>query len=253
MITFESAPAMLAKSRLSKTSKKLENNTWLEVTEHGEYAIKLHQTRIITIHSDGTYTLNSGGYRTSTTKDRLNGYAPGPRINTEKGLWHYGSHLFFDGMTVDERGNVLNAPLVDDDLMITAKSTVDKAVAKYIKGYLNAAVNGKLGGDNLLIECFEDDSPQEALMALWKEIRAPKYPENLIEVAVGEVGYNDTSYVLKWIYDDLKRDRVSHMLETAIRRYFMKRKLALTEVAMGLNPSTAEAVKNYERSTGYAR
>lgn len=54
---------------------KIGNNTWLE-REPGKrnVHIVLHNTRIITLHQDGSYTMRTGGWRSHTTKDRLNGY-----------------------------------------------------------------------------------------------------------------------------------------------------------------------------------
>lgn len=55
-----------------RTSKKIANNTWV-VAVCGGVAIQLHRTKIITFNNDGSVVLDSGGYRSRTTKDRLNG------------------------------------------------------------------------------------------------------------------------------------------------------------------------------------
>lgn len=39
-------------------------------------AVTLHSTDVVTAHEDGTLTLNSGGWRTITTKDRINAWLP---------------------------------------------------------------------------------------------------------------------------------------------------------------------------------
>src|SRR5262249_27597834 len=53
----------------------LENNTRL-IRCGDDYAVVLHSTAVVTIHQDGTYTLRTGGWRTVTTKDRINKYSP---------------------------------------------------------------------------------------------------------------------------------------------------------------------------------
>lgn len=64
----------------------LENNTRL-VKRGEDYAVKLHSTDVVTIHPDGTYTLRTGGWKTRTTKDRINKYAP-VRIHQEDYVWY---------------------------------------------------------------------------------------------------------------------------------------------------------------------
>jgi hypothetical protein len=69
--------------------KKLQNNTYLE--QRGEdFAVRLHNTDVVTIHADGTCTLNTGGWDTVTTKDRINSYSPA-RVSSERGTWYIAS------------------------------------------------------------------------------------------------------------------------------------------------------------------
>lgn len=56
--------------------KKIANNTY-RVDYGNKEAIRLHDTNIITYdHDKFNIILNSGGYQTRTTKDRLNKYLP---------------------------------------------------------------------------------------------------------------------------------------------------------------------------------
>lgn len=60
---------------------------------------------VVQLHSllpDFTAVLNSGGWQTVTTKDRMNEYARTSRIYSEKGQWFVGSEdrPFFDGILV---------------------------------------------------------------------------------------------------------------------------------------------------------
>ena len=59
---------------------KLANNTYVQPSSTcaDSYEVKLHSTEIITVHSDGTYTLCTGGYNSITTCDRLNRLGPCP-------------------------------------------------------------------------------------------------------------------------------------------------------------------------------
>lgn len=76
----------------NKSSRKVSHNTYAE--RHGDdIGIRLHATTIITYHPDGSVTFNSGGWRTVTTKDRLNNV--GPRwlgVQSADGVWLVLSH-----------------------------------------------------------------------------------------------------------------------------------------------------------------
>jgi hypothetical protein len=97
-MTYQEARAMMERARNGR--RKLENNTYLETrypdrtydrdltlhVETVEYAVRLHDTDVVTLHPDGSYTLDSGGWRTVTTKDRINRYAP-VRLYSDKRVW----------------------------------------------------------------------------------------------------------------------------------------------------------------------
>lgn len=84
--------------------KKMENNTWLVRLDENRIGVQLHDTIVVEAHSDGSYTLDSGGWRTTTTKGRINSYAP-VNITQKKGDWTlwrskslFGDVPFQDGM-----------------------------------------------------------------------------------------------------------------------------------------------------------
>ena len=105
MLTFDKRTEILGR----RTSKKLENNTYLvplrgEHPDVTEYGVMLHNTCIIRITRDG-YALTSGGWQTSTTKDRLNKYGP-VLIYQRRGVWYWKNdatgkdEVFRDGMLI---------------------------------------------------------------------------------------------------------------------------------------------------------
>jgi hypothetical protein len=81
------AESEIASARNKGNGKPLANNTRLFANEDGSYRIRLHNTDIITINSDGTYTLNSGGYQTVTTMERLRRFTP-VRLMSISGDWY---------------------------------------------------------------------------------------------------------------------------------------------------------------------
>ena len=89
MLTYAEAKEMMVRSRDGR--RKLANNTylieqWEPSTESILYAVRLHATDVVTLHPDGSYTLDSGGWDTPTTKERINRFAP-VAVWAEKRKW----------------------------------------------------------------------------------------------------------------------------------------------------------------------
>src|SRR5688572_12835758 len=127
VLSYKDAAKLLNEKRQYRVggSVKIGHNTWLEYrdTLFNNIAIRYHQTDIVTILSDDTYVLNSGGYSkrtdsnvrsdvpSSTTKQRINALAPG-RLYQHQYHWYVGEHYprgadFFDGIRVDRHGKVV--------------------------------------------------------------------------------------------------------------------------------------------------
>ena len=88
------------------SAKLAGNNTLRFETRDGAVCFKLHKTVVVTRHSDGRVTLNSGGWRTVTTKARMNEHARPYRVASDRGVWTvYGegkSVPYFDGITLPD-------------------------------------------------------------------------------------------------------------------------------------------------------
>lgn len=104
---YADAESKLASGR--KGEKKIGNNTYLRRVDGG-IAVRLHATDVVTIHPDGSYTLNTGGWWTVTTKERINAYSPA-RLSQRRGEWYLltpaGEVKYWDGVRVDGAGNVV--------------------------------------------------------------------------------------------------------------------------------------------------
>jgi hypothetical protein len=75
MYTYAEAKALIQGSR-KPNYHKLTNNTFLRLAPNGRVEVMFHRTAVVTITPGNLYILNSGGYRTATTKDRINAYSP---------------------------------------------------------------------------------------------------------------------------------------------------------------------------------
>lgn len=143
-----------AKERLgNRESRKLENNTYLQ--QRGEnITVKLHATDVVTYQPDGKIILDSGGWRTVTTKDRINRYAP---INLwqDKGQWYVGRSwqkppqaIYDDNMVIEPDGKLSGCKT---PAQMKAEQKLRAQVRKYAKDFITALKAHKVplpsGGD----------------------------------------------------------------------------------------------------------
>ena len=94
--------------------------TYINRMADGSITVQYHRTIVVRADKDGTFTLNSGGYRTATTKERIKAYSPAvlyqkahrwylaPRNQDGTINWAKDARVeFYDGMRIDAAGNVL--------------------------------------------------------------------------------------------------------------------------------------------------
>ena len=133
-------------SKLSpRESRKIGNNTYLQRREDGSIAVRLHETDILTFHADGRTVYNSGGWRTVTTKARMNEYGP-LRLYTERGVWYASipcdnwesRFAYSDGLTVHKDGSITGQGIAPDE------RGDKRAVSKFVKAYMEAFERGEV-------------------------------------------------------------------------------------------------------------
>lgn len=112
----------------------------------GTRVIRLHNTDIIIFVPNGTAILNSGGWRTQTTKARLNVYLPpNMQIEQRKSVWylyHNGQeHVYKDGMQILKYGTVVGAGKPTQIKKIEKRK---KQIQKYVDGYMKKLLAGKI-------------------------------------------------------------------------------------------------------------
>jgi len=83
-MTFPQADTLL--QGRCRERRKLENNTYLERRDSDAIAVRLHRTDVLTFYRDGGIGIDTGGWNTVTTRDRMNRYLPNPwRVGSERG------------------------------------------------------------------------------------------------------------------------------------------------------------------------
>ena len=224
-LTFQEATNKLGK----RPSRKLENNTYLQRADENTICVRLHATNVVTLRSDNTYELNSDGWKTNTTKDRINEYSPA-RISQKKGRWYLGSDCeFYDGVIVDSFGSVVTE-IIDPAEGDRLKAKVDRMVSKYIKGFCeDIKVNGierPSGGDCwacCMVNAETGKGDMMGLSHLFDHFEEEYYVPSLLWNALKD-SYNDPSFIWMMIEADAKRGSVFHGVRTALQKYFRKRK-----------------------------
>jgi hypothetical protein len=83
--SFSDCTELVAASR-NKKSKPIANNTWVEARDLTHYAVRLHATDVVTYLANGNIVLDTGGWLTVTTKERISRFSPFG-ISSHKGQW----------------------------------------------------------------------------------------------------------------------------------------------------------------------
>lgn len=105
-----------------RKSRKYARNTYFERLSPSTIGVRLHKTHIVVIHEDNSITLNTGGWETITTRDRMNRVLSdlfqytehkAPRVGTTKNIMFLREPMrqwveYFDGMILDAKGRCIN-------------------------------------------------------------------------------------------------------------------------------------------------
>ena len=119
MLTYQEAENLFMTARNPEYGKPIGRNTRLyrvhwEGNRDPHYAVRFWNTDVVTICADGTSILNSGEWRTVTTKARINQYAPG-LVYQRDHSWYWRdaagtSHDFVNRMQVTATGTLMDSP-----------------------------------------------------------------------------------------------------------------------------------------------
>jgi len=254
-LTFKAAAEKLG----NRDRKKLENNTYLVKVDDKTFGVKLHNTVVVYIHQSGRYSLDTGGWRTVTTKDRINRYSPA-RVHQNNNIWYIGDGIYEDGVTVDAKGKPVTK-LREPGVVERKKRKLDKMVLSYVRGFgkhvvFNGLYTGetatpenepwdvvKLGprptpikpgpGDCLICQLVNAEGNTQGigvdhLLSHMTDEDGPYYVPSLLYNALKEHSGN-VGVVWHMIAADAKRGRTD-LLERYLTQYFRKRKPALLDL-----------------------
>jgi hypothetical protein len=87
--------------KTKQKARKIGNNTYAEIESDNSVSVRLHGTAVVRFYPNGLVKLNSGGWRTSTTKNRINKYSP-VKVYQKKYEWYLqGGAEFEDNILVN--------------------------------------------------------------------------------------------------------------------------------------------------------
>lgn len=233
MLTFEDAGRMLAQ----RATKKLARNTYLRM-EGGDMVIRFWETDIVRITLENNYTLNTGGYLTTTTKDRLSRFTPA-RVGADRGLWYVyegqgwdNRKLFANGIRVDITGKVIDGAGEESFPAIMKK--VDRLVTRYIAGYAAHVMELGYPDEDTAGDCWgcklHDVANPENIEPMGYDHYLSHFHENY---------YVPSILTIVWgmMKADIARGYEPHDLKQSLRKFFRSRKLGIAKaLAAGWTP-----------------
>lgn len=142
----------------AKNERPAGNNTRLERRDDGAISVKYHGHAVVVYFPPGASgpdpvtVLNSCGWRTTTTKERLNEFGPaGFRVWQQRGTWYITQQrtaendgrtwVFADGLTIDSYGQVFNAA---PDSEAGEAQKLARRIRAYAKKFAAELIAGKV-------------------------------------------------------------------------------------------------------------
>lgn len=206
------------------------NTVMFTVMGTGNRVIRFHHTNIITFYENGDITLNSGGWKTMTTKARMNAYLP-KRLGIwqERGIWYLVrdrvEHFpFQDGITIHQDGTVTGAG-PDPKESIKLK----KRIKEYVEGFVRELIMGHIpqpsGGDCWLCG-LKKGNDSHLLSHIEEKYYVPQLLVNALEeIPVSPIVKHQVGYYLKYHADSFNawgEELVNRDVKKSLTRYMQR-------------------------------
>ena len=225
MLTYKNAEQMFQKARNKDRGLVLPGRlgqTRLVKTDTG-YGVKYMNTVVVHIEPGDVYTLNSDGFRTRTTKDRMNEYGP-VNVHQSKNVWYIGDVVYSDGIKLNKRGKVIqNKNKQQAKVLDKLHKQVEQYATQYVAAIQAKQLPEPSGGDCWGC-CMVDVKTGKTVMGtdhLTQHLEEGYFVPSLLVNALKAKGYNP-AYINPWngISTDpstFKRAIKSYMLNSLSR------------------------------------
>ena len=194
-----------------KSAKFADKNTLKIEYENGNIAYRFHNTDIITITDKGI-VLNSGGWKTITTKERINKFSPAG-LYQENNIWYLrNGNIFFDGCIINHVGTLLNKPKkLNETKFAKLKKEIDNYCKLITKDNLPVPENGDCW------YCLMFDKEGKQLDHLLQHVKEKYLHGSILVNAMREMGYSDTGIGLYYHLKD------ANVFKRSVKKYLTKR------------------------------
>jgi hypothetical protein len=228
-----------------KDRRKVANNTWLERHDNGDIAVRLHATDVVVYHPDESVTLNTGGWYSVTTKERMNRFTDFS-VHSVKGEWYVNIrnpdyvYLAYDP---DNSPNPAQQPYWSEPATPYADSMTwhgdhwtgapgpdevkverarRKALTKEIKAFVSGITAEQIvdqfedpGGDCFVCRCGQTS-------CLLSHVDERYFHAALARNAIAAKGYRSPDVIMSMAYGDAKRGKVDDLLTRSLTSFLKK-------------------------------
>jgi len=212
--------------------KIVARNTF-RFTRDGESVLRLHQTDIVRKRQDGSCILNSGGWKTVTTKDRINReLPPGYSLSQDKGEWYIRNGEctvpYFDGMRVPQD---VRKPKAKGAKALHREQVLRRQVRKFVAQLDKLdALPLPNAGDCWFCQMRTQDGKTLGDVSggdhILGHVNENYLHGSLIFNALEWAGYRNPSLIFHMESEDMKRGRKPDSVKRTLKRY-LYRKLGL--------------------------
>lgn len=234
----------------NRESRKVGNNTYLKRRGDDTIAVRLHDTDVVTYHRNGDIVLDTGGWMTVTTKDRINSFIPygeydathchlergtcpgqyetvnglthyhgawfGPKgqVHQTAGRWTVGWHervyAYADRMILHADGTVSGAP---DETEVRARDAEVKRIKADIKRFVAGITPERIvtAFENSLGDCFLCRFGS-ADDHLAEHVREDYFHASLAHLALTKKNRGNPDFCMQMIYSAAQRGQIDSML-----------------------------------------
>jgi hypothetical protein len=185
-------------------------STLMKVYPDGTEEIQYHDTNVVIKKPGGIIILNSGGFFTPTTKDRIREYS-GIDIRQVNGIWYMpDGSSFYDGITLKE-GKVINPKKPDEKRVKKIKNDIKKFTSLITENNLPLPSPG----DCWMCLMFDPEGKQTD--HLRSHIKEKYLHGSLLINAMRDSGYSDDNIRMHY------HMKLDHTFRRAVTRYLQKR------------------------------
>lgn len=153
--------------------------------------LRYQDTDIIRWCTDGSIVLNTGGWRTVTTKARYNEHLDGIQVYQTRGIWYLsaaGSTVeFYDGIVINPDGSVIDTGSVESDRV----KDYTKRINKFCKLVTEENLPVPENGDCWICMMFEKDGSKSDVDHLESHMDEGYMHGSLLVNAMRSIGYRD--------------------------------------------------------------